>query len=422
MDIARHYDEIVRCNRCGFCQTACPVFRSTGHESGVARGRLALLRALIEKHLSWDRELEGPLFDCLLCGACTANCFAAVPTPDLLIEARAEYQEKVGRKAVHRLLFEQLLPYPQRLHRVARAVALGKNSGLSQAARAIGLLRIFGRDLARAEEIVERFPRIPWRRQNPPGIYPGRGERLRIAYFVGCGVDILQQSAARASLRRLRRMGTSVAILDNGCCGLPAWSYGDLRAARRLAEKNLNLFAALNVDLIVTDCSSCASFLKKYPRLFAAGDPRRAAAEAAGAKVRDILELPDAPRPALKTAEKPPLRVTYHDPCHASRGQGLVAAPREQLKNLPGIEYVELPEADWCCGGAGSYAVSNYELSRRVLDRKTANLARTGADVVATACPACMIHLAYGIRVHGLNMQVRHISELIDKRGPPVAA
>ena len=158
MKISEHEETIAMCNRCGFCQVACPTFRATGHEAGVARGRLALLRALNEGRLEWSADLEEPLFACLLCGACTTNCFPAVPTSDLIVDAREEYLEKVGRKRIHELLFDQLLPYPSRLRRTAKAVALGKNSGLSTVARALGLLRIFGRDFPKSEKIVGRMP------------------------------------------------------------------------------------------------------------------------------------------------------------------------------------------------------------------------------------------------------------------------
>ena len=110
-----------------------------------------------------------------------------------------------------------------------------------------------------------------------------------------------------------------------------------------------------------------------------------------------------------------PITVTYHDPCHASRGQNLTNEPREILKKLPGVKYEELPEADWCCGGAGSYALSNYELSRKVLDRKMNNVKQTGADLLVTSCPACIIQLSYGVRKHGLGTKVCHISELVSK-------
>mgnify|MGYP001820360523 FL=1 len=123
------------------------------------------------------------------------------------------------------------------------------------------------------------------------------------------------------------------------------------------------------------------------------------------------LDHETVPMPATDS----PVRVTYHDPCHAARGQGIMKQPRELLQKLPGIEYVELPEADWCCGGAGAYALSQYDLYRRVLDRKIANLKTTEADVLATSCPACIIHLSYGVRKHGLKTRVCHISEIYNR-------
>jgi glycolate oxidase iron-sulfur subunit len=392
-DISKYYDEISHCNRCGFCQVACPIFRSTGHETGVARGRLALLRAIIEGRLHWNRDVEEPLFDCLLCGACTANCFPAIPTSDLVIRARSEYLEKVGRKSIHRLLFEHLLPYPRRLHLAARAVALGKNTGATDLARALGLLKIFGRDFVRANEIVERFPTQAFRDKIKTGTHKGDGPSLRIGYFVGCGVDIISQDAGHATLQLLKKMGKTVCVLENCCCGLPAWSYGDLKAARKLAAKNLPILASENFDVIVTDCSSCASFLKNYPQLFPAADKHHEKAEAVSARVKDMVQLIHSIKTDAPSAE-PAVSVTYHHPCHAVRGQGLLEEPAEILNQLPGVEYRQLPEADWCCGGAGSYAFAHYELSQQVLDRKMENLKKTGADLLVTSCPACIMHLS----------------------------
>jgi len=412
MDICEYYDEIAQCNRCGFCQVACPIFRSTGHESGVARGRLALLRAVIEGRLDWTREIEEPLFDCLLCGACTANCFPAIPTSELVIKARSEYLQKVGRKSIHRLLFDHLLPYPRRLHLAARAVALGKNSGMSNLARALGLLRIFGHDFSNAEEIIERIPPRPFREKNKPGSYAGDGKTLRSAYFVGCGVDIISQDAGSSTFELLKKTSTTVDILENCCCGLPAWSYGDLTVARKLAKRNIQILASGQYDVIITDCSSCASFLKQYPQIISGNDAQHAAAENLAGKVQDLVQwLFSAEFGAMSASQA--LTVTYHDPCHASRGQGLNREPREILKRLPGLVYREMPEADWCCGGAGSYALSHYDLSRKVLDRKIRNLEATGADLLVTSCPACIIQLSYGVRKHGLKTRVCHISQIV---------
>ncbi len=412
MSITQHYDAIAQCNRCGFCQVACPIFRTTGHESGVARGRLALLRAIIENRLEWNREIEEPLYDCLLCGACTSNCFPAIPTSKLVIQARAEYLDKVGRKSIHHLLFDKLLPYPRRLHLAARAVALGKNTGTTQLAAALGLLRIFGSDFMRAEQIVTHLPAQAFRSRFKPGIYPGRGKSLRIGYFVGCGVDIVSQSAGKATLALLRRLAKSVHVLENNCCGLPAWSYGDLDAAKRLAVKNLPFLASGEFDALVTDCSSCAAFLKKYPEIIPPEDPWHQAAKAAAELTRDTSEwLSSLAAPVSSSLQGK--RITFHDPCHASRGQGLIRQPREILRRLPGAEFVELPEADWCCGGAGSYAFSHFELATQVLDRKMQNLKKTEANVLVTTCPACIIHLSYGVRRHNLKVEVRHLTELL---------
>lgn len=410
MGIDQHYDQIARCNRCGFCQVACPIFRATGHEAGVARGRIALLRGLVEKRVGWDEGLKEPLFNCLLCGACTANCFPAVATADLVVDARSEYLARVGRSNLHKLLFDHLLPYPWRLRLAARAARLGKKSGLSRIARALGLLRVFGRDFPRAEEIVDCLPDPAFRDRLEPGVLPGRGE-LRIGYFVGCGTDIMCPEAAGATLRVLREIGQTVQVLDNCCCGLPAMTYGDRASACRLAEQNLRLFAAGPFDLIVTDCSSCAAFLKKYPALFADDDARHEAAAACACRVRDLLEL--LPQIGNRAAGQEKVVATYHDPCHASRGQGLSRQPREILRSLPRVEYREMPEADWCCGGAGSYALAHYDLAQKVLDRKMDNLERTGASLLVTSCPACIIQLRYGVRRRGLPVRVCHIAELV---------
>ena len=209
-----------------------------------------------------------------------------------------------------------------------------------------------------------------------------------------------------------RKAGRTVDVLNNCCCGLPADTYGDRRVAQRLAEKNIRVLTAKPYDLIVTDCSSCASFLKKYPELFPENDWRREEAARAVSKIRDLVELSEL-LPSARPVGGQKTVVTYHDPCHAVRGQGLKAEPREILKSLPGVEYREMNEADWCCGGAGSYALGHYKLAQQVLDRKLDNIVKSGADVVATSCPACIIHLDYGCRRRNIPVKVVHISQVV---------
>jgi glycolate oxidase iron-sulfur subunit len=274
------------------------------------------------------------------------------------------------------------------------------------------LLKIFGRDFVHANEIVERFPAQPFRDKIKTGRHQGSGQSLRIGYFIGCGVDIISQNAGHATMQLLKKIGKSVDVLNNCCCGLPAWSYGDLKAARELATKNLSILASEKFDVIVTDCASCASFLKKYPQLFTETEKHHAKAEAVSGRVKDMVQMIHT-IVADASLSGQALTVTYHHPCHAVRGQGLLEEPGEILNQLPGVEYRPLPEADWCCGGAGSYAFAHYELSQQVLGRKMENLKKTGADLLVTACPACIMHLSYGVRKHGLSTRVCHISELI---------
>jgi glycolate oxidase iron-sulfur subunit len=210
----------------------------------------------------------------------------------------------------------------------------------------------------------------------------------------------------------LKKIGKAVHVLKNGCCGLPAWSYGDLKAARKLAERNLSILASKKFDVIVTDCSSCASFLKNYPKLFSEAGRNQEKAAMVSARVRDMVQLIHATEVNAPSPEQA-VTATYHHPCHAARGQGLSAEPGEILNRLPGVEYRPLPEADWCCGGAGAYAFAHYELSQQVLDRKIENLKKTGADLLVTSCPACIMHLSYGVRKHGLSTRVCHISEIV---------
>jgi glycolate oxidase iron-sulfur subunit len=206
-----------------------------------------------------------------------------------------------------------------------------------------------------------------------------------------------------------------VEVLDNCCCGLPAMTYGDSKAARKMAGRNLRTIDCSRFDAVVTDCSSCASFLKKYPQLFATGEASHLQAKDLASRVKDLVQLLGTGAAAADSRQPRvhPLVVTYHDPCHARRGQNLIREPREILKSLPGVEYREMPEADWCCGGSGSYALFHYDLSRKVLERKIDNVVKTGADTLVTSCPACIIHLSYGLRLRRLPVRVLHISEAI---------
>ena len=407
------YDEVSKCNRCGFCQAHCPIFAVTGSEKNVARGHNVHVRKLAEGSLAIGEDFKDPLFECLLCKACVANCFPAVRTDKSVIAGRAEYIRRVGQPKAMEFLFHKLLPDHDRLARYVRILARGKNSGAAKLARALGILKWFGRDFDKAEGIIEKFPRTFFRDRAPGLRLTPAAANLRVAYFVGCGFNFVLPHVSESTLQVLTGMGAAVKVADNCCCGLPAYGYGDLEAARKMARKNIDDLEKIEADVVLTECGSCSAFLKDYAELFADEPAMKARAETLGKRVKGFSEFVLSRSPEFPPGEALSEKVAYHDPCHMSRYQGVVKEPRALLKKIPGVTYVELPEADRCCGAAGSYNIMHYEQSMKVLDRKMEMVKATGAGILATECPGCIIQLSYGARRAGLNVKVLHMSELL---------
>lgn len=407
-------DELYKCNRCGFCQTRCPIYRVTGLESSVARGHVARLQGALEGNLPFDDEIRSSLFACLMCRACTAECPPAIETDRLISAARASYVAR-RQSPIQRIIFRRLLANPPALSAAVRIFAWLRRTRLTVFSKLLRLLPWFDRGYAEGPAMMpapRTFLRARLRRREMP---PSSGKQ--VVYFIGCAIDLGFPEAGEASLDLLEAAGYRVAVAPNVCCGLPPFSYGDLESARALARKNIEALRSPGADPIVTDCASCSSFIQDYPDLFEQDDPMRAEAQAIASRVRDLsgflaaLELPADLRPVNAV-------VTYHDPCHLSRYNHIVREPRELLRQIPGLDYRELPEADWCCGGAGSYSLSHYHLSMQVLERKMNNIRSTGAGIVVTPCPACIMQLRYGAAKFDLPIQVLHLTELLRRALP----
>ena len=409
------YDEVSKCNRCGFCQAHCPIFETTKSEKNVARGHNVHVRKLAEGTLEINPDFKDPLFECLLCKACVANCFPAVRTDKNVIAGRAEYMKQVGQPKVMRFLFHQLLPDHDKLAKYVRLAALGKNSGMTKLARAMGILNWFGKDLDKVEGIVERLPTTFFRERTDTLILDPKKADLQVAYFVGCGFNFILPHVSEATLGVLVQSGARVRVVDNCCCGLPAYGYGDLEAAQNMAKRNIEALEKLKADAIVTECGSCSAFLKDYPELFGNDPAMQERAVRLAKQVKGFSEFMQERLPAGASAKPMSGKVTYHDPCHMSRYQNMVKPPRALLKKIPGLTYVEMPEADRCCGAAGSYNIMHYEQSMKVLDRKMDNLKKTEAQILATECPGCLIQLSYGVKRAGLGVRVAHISQLLQE-------
>ncbi len=409
-------DLIAKCNRCGFCQAGCPVYRVTGEEHSLSRGRWAIARGLMLGELELTSEVVRALDDCLLCRGCTAHCFPALKTDDVVTTVRHAYLESHGQPMWQRVLFRSVLADGKKLEWAGRWAVWAKRTGLAKAAEKVGLARGADSPLRAVNEVVPELPERSFRRgERHAGADPDKATS-RIGYFVSCGLSFQFPEVVEATLRVLGRAGCAVTILDNTCCGRPAYSYGDLEAARDIARRNIDRLAeAVELDAIVSDCGSCSTHLKDYGRLLADDPAYAQRAAALSKKARSFSEFL-----AAKGLDRGPGKVeatvTYHDPCHLSnRFAKITAQPRALLKSVPGVTYKELPEADWCCGASGSYTFLHHTEATGVLDRKMDRVATTGASILATECPACMMHLAYGVRRRGLPVQVRHVSQVLDE-------
>ncbi|MFQ5996993.1 MAG: (Fe-S)-binding protein [Dehalococcoidales bacterium] len=401
------------CNKCGLCLAGCPTYKVTGVEWTNARGRIALIRsALLDHRLELD-ELKEPIDNCLTCNGCTEHCPPAVPTAQIIFKAREELLKQHGDSWRQRLLFQKLLANPSLMHRATRLLRLIDITGLRTAARKTGLTKLIG-DAGKAEVIVPKVPasegldaikRLTQKMENP---------KYKVAYFVGCYAPNLAPERAAATIRVLHKHRVEVSVPDFVCCGLPAAGYGDTLSARNLARRNVDLAHNLKVDAIVTHCASCSSFLKDYAKLLADDPSRSEKAKDFAGRVRDLSKfLTDIGLVTeMGTLKK---KVTYHDPCHLAHHQKIKEPPRTILKSIPGVEFVELGEADMCCGAAGSYAFKNYDLSMQVLARKMSHVAQTGADILVTCCPACVMQLACGVRQQKMPLPVAEIVELLDQ-------
>lgn len=398
------YQESSRCNRCGFCQSSCPVYQVTRKESSTARGHHYQVCSLFEGALPAGTDLRRPLGECLLCRACISHCAPKVQTDEAVAAARHALLKPHSSGLAP--LLRHLTGNPRRLRRYARLLAVLQSVGAGRAAAA------GGRRVFHANALLPRLPAQSLLEDLGARVIEADTPRGRIGYFAGCGINHLLPKAGRATISQLVSAGFTVQLVENYCCGLPLYSTGDLAAARRLAAENVRLFLNLDTDAIVTDCASCSSFLKGYADLLHSdSDTGRLASDLAG-KVVDITEFM-VRHGVAAGASRPPITVTYHDPCHAIRYQSLRDEPRQILKSVTGVKLIEMEEADWCCGGAGAYAAVNPDLSVRILERKIENAARTGADAIVSSCPSCLLQLSYGVHRAGLDMKVLHLSEVL---------
>lgn len=406
--------DLARCVHCGFCLQSCPTYLELGLETESPRGRLYLMRSVNDGRIPLTPTVIAHLDLCLQCRACEAACPSGVPYGRIMERARAQVLRHSSKAPVtwklRALVLREILASPKHLALAMRLADLYERSGLRRLLRRSGLLRA----MPLLEHLEGQLPAVAGHPFPTKPVYrpPGTVQH-RVALLKGCVMPYFYARVNRATVQVLLANGCEVAVPPaQGCCGALHAHAGDLETARRLARRNIDAFLAVNPDTVVINSAGCGAAMKEYAELLHDDPDYREKAQRFATLCRDVSEyLIDI---GLRTPEHSlPVRVTYQDSCHLVHAQRVRTQPRCLLQAIPGLELIEMPNSDRCCGSAGIYSAVQPALSSEILTSKMQDIATTGADVIATANPGCMLQLEAGLRRHRLSGRVVHVVELL---------
>lgn len=403
--LERQEDEINRCFRCGLCRNVCPSFEESGLEYSSPRGRVQFAKAALESRITLDRVFQEKILDCLNCMRCVEICPSGVRTDRIVMAARAELVKRGKLDFIKKIIFNGVIKSPFFMRLCALAGFLCQKWFYESN----GFLETLVPKFAGMED--KKFPRLANRPavSHWPVINPALyGEKImRAGYFIGCATNLLFTDTADATIRILTRNRVEVVIPKGQvCCGIPVYSSGDFENAKKLAEKNLKVFRDIDIDCIITDCSSCSAALKHDVK-------KLLDVESFDVPVYDLNEFLVNVIKIDRSFGEIPMRITYHDPCHLKRGQDIFNEPRELLKMVPGVELVEMKDADICCGGAGTFSFTHHGISRKIGRHKSEHIRNTGAQYVSTPCPSCRIQIDDLLNHEGVDIKTIHPVEVL---------
>ncbi len=417
-----------KCRSCGTCRAVCPIFAEIGREDSAARGKVALIRAVLDGELGLTEIFDERIQLCLNCKACVDACPNDVRVDDLILSARSGLVEAGRLPFIKRLVFRRLLRRGRLLAPVGKTASFFQRfvlRGLPKGSPFRLLLPVVGID---RDRVFPQFARATFLETVPevvsaPNSVAATDGRARVAYFVGCAANLIYPESARAAVEMLNRAGVDVVVpKSQGCCGTPVFNSGDFVTAREMAARNIEALRGSGAEAVVTACASCGLTLKReYAELLGFED-------GVGMPVYDLTEYlalrggetlaADEPAEASGSSERSGrVRVTYHDPCHLVRGQGVYEEPRQILRSIPWVEFVEMRDADRCCGGGGSFSLSHYDLAKAVARRKVEAIRDAGVDIVTTECQACVMQLTDMLTQAGMDVAVISVAELAAQRG-----
>ncbi len=411
-----------QCVKCGTCLAHCPIYAETLSEPTTARGKLSLVESLASGNIQFTKKLNNLLFSCLICNTCGENCPNDVNVGEILLEARRELIDHRGLPITKKFLFRHLLNSIHALPLYLQAGSLIQGLLLKKIPKESGLQLRFSLPFLDKKRLIPALAKNFFCEHYSPAA-KANIEKKRVGYFVGCATNYLFPHIGEATLRILNKYGVSVSIpSDQKCCGLIAFGSGDWQSTQKLALSNIEAFEQLNLDTIVTTCASCAATLKTfYPKLFEdADDETQKMVERFSHKIMDISQFLTQEIGITSKLKKLPLkkgnlsRITYHDPCHLNRTLGITKEPREILKSLSNLEFVEMNDASRCCGMGGTFNITHYDLSMNILKHKLDTLEIMGVEMIATGCSGCILQFMDGIHQRGLKTRVVHIVEALE--------
>ncbi len=411
------YSLFLDCVHCGLCTASCPTYAELGNENDSPRGRIYLMRAVTDERLELNQEVRRHLELCLDCRACETACPSGVQYGKLIEPFRVAMEQtgEGGKKKTddwfHRWILFGMFPYPTRMRTALLPARIAQFFRLDRLVNGLGLWRWLPPRLGR---LVRMLPKLEKRQDSLPEVLPAKGtRRARVALFSGCVSDVMFRGTNWATARVLQENGCEVVVPPNqGCCGAIHFHAGSSDPARHFADQNVAAFDLDDVDAVILNVAGCASMLKDYGHHWQddAQDKRQQFAD----KVKDVHEFLDqlglvAPRGEI------PVKATYHDACHLVHAQGVRDAPRNILRQIPGLELTELAESELCCGAAGTYNLTEPEMAERLSRRKMRNIVDTGAQVVITANTGCLMQIGCEAREQSQGLTVLHPMDVLDR-------
>ena len=417
------YENFLDCIHCGLCTASCPTYLETGNENDSPRGRIYLMRAVVDQRIELSESVRGHLDLCLDCRSCETACPSGVQYGRLIEPFRVDVHHmdsKTGKGAqndwFHRWILYRLFPYPNRIRWSLLPARVMQSLKIDKLVDALGIPRLLPQKLKRMHELLPKLKPV----EPPlPEVLPAQGtQRARVALFTGCVSEGMYSHVNRATARVLQANGCEVLVPGNQvCCGAIHYHSGSDAEALKFALQNLSAFDLEDLDAIIVNVAGCGAMLKDYGHIAeeikgVSPEEKERLKQFAG-KFRDVSEFlfelgPIAPQGEL------PLKATYHDACHLVHAQKVQNQPRKLLELIPGLTLIPLDESTICCGAAGSYNLTQPEMADQLGKRKLNNIMKTGAEVVISGNVGCTLQIDSKLRQARKPLWVAHPMELLD--------